>query len=210
MEVDQIKRYQPEPSGSGSVGQPFCRPDAGFVVGLLLVAMILALVGCGASAARAGHSAPASICTRRARSTVARFLDVSASRVSVLTTTANSGYPECDFTARNGRDQTVKLSVEVSTAPQAYAVLERAAEEAAQIFGPVRLSPAPQDITGLGIDAQWFPEEQHLMTTDGIRLITATVIWPAAPQSRRRALAQAAARPYLGLLDFAAAKPIGP
>jgi hypothetical protein len=104
----------------------------------------------------------------------------------------------------------VRLSVEVDTAPQAYAVLERTAEEAAQIFGPVRFDTAPQDITGLGIDAQWFPAQQHLMTTDGVRLITATVDWPSARQSRRRALAEVAARPYLGRLRLKDAKPIGP
>jgi hypothetical protein len=104
----------------------------------------------------------------------------------------------------------VRLSVEVDTAPQAYAVLERTAEEAAQIFGPVRFDTAPQDITGLGIDAQWFPAQQHLMTTDGVRLITATVDWPSARQSRRRALAEVAARPYLGRLRPKDAKPIGP
>jgi hypothetical protein len=121
---------------------------------------------------------------------------------------ANSGSPECDFRARvdGGR---VRLSVEVDTAPQAYSVLERTAEEAAQIFGPHRPSPPPQDITGLGLDADWFPEEQHLMTTDGLRLITATVVWPAARQSRRRALAEVAARPYLGRLRPQAADPPG-
>jgi hypothetical protein len=104
----------------------------------------------------------------------------------------------------------VRLSVEVDTAPQAYAVLERTAEEAAQIFGPVRFDTAPQDITGLGIDAQWFPAQQHLMTTDGVRLITATVDWPSARQSRLRALAEVAARPYLGRLRPKDATPIGP
>jgi len=125
---------------------------------------------------------------------------VSASEVSVRVTTANSGSPECDFTAQPGGQGKVKLSVEVNTAPQPYAFLERSAVEASQMFGPVRLAPPPQDITGLGLDADWFPEEQHLMTTDGVRLITATVVWPSVRQSLRRALAEVAARPYLGRL----------
>lgn len=131
---------------------------------------------------------------------MARFLGLAISGVSVQATTANSGAPECDFTARPERQGTVKLSVEVRTAPQPYAYLERSAEEAAQIFGAHRFAPAPQDITRLGLDADWFPEEQHLMTTDGVRLITATVAWPSVAQSRRRALAEVAARPYLGRL----------
>ncbi len=131
---------------------------------------------------------------------VAGFLGVSVAGVSVRVTTANSGSPECDFTARPGGQGTVKLSVEVDTAPQPYAVLERSAEEAAQIFGPVRFETPPQNITGLGLDADWFPAQQHLMTTDGVALITATVSWPSVRQARRRALAAVAARPYLGRL----------
>ena len=78
-----------------------------------------------------------------------------------------------------------------------------------QVF-PVRLSAAPSHIGGLGIDADWFPEEQHLMTTDAIRLVTTTIEWPRAPVARKQALAVAASRPYLGRLQFKAAKPIGP
>ena len=94
----------------------------------------------------------------------------------------------------------MRLSVQINSSPQAYCVLERTAEEAAQSFAQVRISPAPLNVTGVGLDADWFPAEQHLMTTDGIRLITATVDWPAVRQSTREALSIVAARPYLGRL----------
>ncbi len=69
------------------------------------------------------------------------------------------------------------------------------------------MAPAPQDISGVGLDADWFPPQQHLMTTDGVRLITATVDWPAMPGSRRIAIAIAMARPYLGALHPEAVNP---
>jgi hypothetical protein len=91
--------------------------------------------------------------------------------------------------------------VSVSSEPQPYAVLERQAEEAAQIFGSHRFEPAPQQIAHLGLDAQWFPEEDQLLTTDGVHLITSTIVsWPGVARSLWKALAAAAARPYLGRL----------
>lgn len=183
---------------------PRVSPRAGW--SMIAVILALAADGCGGSAhaGRVGRTSARSaadpICTAAARTVVARFLGVAVSSVSVRATTANSGAPECDFAAQISGHRAMKLSVEVDTAPQPYAVLERAAVEASQIFGPKRLAPAPQNITRLGLDADWFPEEQHLMTTDGVRLITATVAWPSARQSHRRALAQAAARTYLGRL----------
>jgi hypothetical protein len=139
---------------------------------------------------------------------VARFLAVQSASVAVHQTTANSGAPECDFRAIAG-GRGVLVSVDVDSAPQPYQVLERAAVEEAQVFGAARVVPAPQAVTRLGLDAYWFPAEQHLMTTDGVRLITVTVRWPAARQSRRRALAAAVARRYLGRLRPQAAKPPG-
>lgn len=128
---------------------------------------------------------------------MSRFLAVPSSSVAVRSAVANSGAPECDFTAGAG-GRRVRVSVAVDSAPQPYQVLERAAVEEAQVFGTRRVVPAPQAVGRLGLDAYWFPAEQHVMTTDGVRLITATVSWPSARQSRRRALAVAAARPYLG------------
>jgi hypothetical protein len=108
-----------------------------------------------------------------------------------------------------GGRHVVRVTVEVDTAPQAFAVLERTVEEAVQIW-PHRFQAPPEHIDGLGIDADWFPEEQHLMTTDAVRLITATINWPRGTHGRKVALAVAAARAYLGPLQWKKALPIGP
>ena len=89
--------------------------------------------------------------------------------------------------------------VSVSGEPQPYAVLERAAEEEAQMFTIPRTTPVPQHVAHLGLDAYWFPEEEHLLTTDAVRLINSTIVsWPRVPKRRWKAVAAAAARPYLG------------
>jgi hypothetical protein len=90
-----------------------------------------------------------------------------------------------------------RVFVQDDNGPDAYAVLERTVDEAVQIW-PVRFQRPPQHIDGLGIDADWFPQEQHLMTTDAVHLITATVVWSHASRNQKVALAVAAARPYLG------------
>ncbi len=93
----------------------------------------------------------------------------------------------------------LRMWVSVNSEPQPYAVLERAAEEEAQMFTATRTTPAPQHVTHLGLDAYWFPEENHILTTDAVRLITSTIVsWPRVPKSRWKAVASAAARPYLG------------
>ena len=91
----------------------------------------------------------------------------------------------------------VRVTVQDNNGPDAYAVMERTVDEAVQIW-PVRFQSPPQHLDGLGLDADWFPEEQHLMTTDAVRLITATVVWPHGSRNQKVKLAVAAARPYLG------------
>jgi hypothetical protein len=99
--------------------------------------------------------------------------------------------------------------VNVDMEPQPYFRLERAIVEAGQQFGLVRGFTPPQAVAGLGLDASWFPDQSKLMTTDGTRLISATVLWPRAGQRRSRDLAVVAARHYLGKLQPNAADPNG-
>ncbi len=65
------------------------------------------------------------------------------------------------------------------------------------MFTVSRMIAAPQAVTGLGIEADWFPAETQLMATDGIRLITVSVTSQRGAHGRRRALAEALARTYL-------------
>ena len=146
------------------------------------------------------------MCARRpGGGAVARGIGVGARSVSTRRATARSDAPECLFRASGA-----VVSVAVSGAPDAYAVLERGAEEQAQLFGPKRFTPAPQRIAGEGVDAYWFPAEHLVMTTDGVNLITATIArLPAGDRRRAERLAAAAARPYLGRATPSAAARTG-
>ena len=142
-------------------------------------------------------AAAPSVCTAKARAAVAHVEHLAPTSIATRAAKASSGYPECTFTLRMRGRRVVRVTVQDNTAPDAYAVLERTVDEAVQIW-PVRFQSPPQHIGGLGIDADWFPEEQHLMTTDAVHLITATVVWPHGTRNQKVALAVAAARPYLG------------
>ena len=137
----------------------------------------------------------ATICTARGLFAIERFLK--AASIATHGSMADSGYPQCLFTARLRSGGVVRVTVEVDVEPQAYAVLERTIIESSQIF-PQRNHPAPQHVGGLGLDASWFPETGQLMTTDAVRLIIATIGWPRVPSARRVALGTAVARMYLG------------
>jgi len=105
---------------------------------------------------------------------------------------------QCTYGARVGDGRRVVVTVNVDTGAQAYFRLERTVVEASQVFSTVRLIAAPQQVPGIGLDADWFPAERQLMTTDGRRLLTVSVGWGGATESRRRALVEAVVRPYLG------------
>jgi hypothetical protein len=179
---------------------------------LAVTSAALALGGCGSSqqAEKARHRgqatlSPANVCRRASRQAVASFFSLPAAGVVVAGSTGNDLMPQCTFTV-DVAGKPVRLIADISNAPSPYFVLERTAVEASQIFTPTALIKPPQNVTGLGLDADWFFEEQHLMTTDGRRLVTVTVTWPRAPTPRKIAIADAVARTYLGPNDEAAAK----
>lgn len=167
------------------------------------------LAGCGhastvAKVTRPALQPPPAVCSAAARKALAGSLRVGAGGVRGVAGTSNGGSPQCLFAA--GR---VRVTAILDSGPQPYFRLERTAVEATQVFGAVRVEPTPTPIAGLGIDAWWFPGERRVMTTDGTRLITVNVSWPGETQSRRRALAVALARAYLGPLQPKAADPNG-
>ena len=181
-------------------------------MGVIGVLLALAGSGCGGGGSRSPgkpvhHAKPwkpgrratarTNVCTTAGRAAFATTVGVAPTKVKERRTQARSGASECVFSAGD-----VVASVSVSGAPEAYAVLERQAEEQAQIFGPKRFTPAPQLILHLGVDAYWFPAQHQVMTTEGVNLITATIVrWPHTRVARRRALGAALARPYLGRID---------
>lgn len=175
------------------------------------VGATLALAACGSSApttsttTRAAARSPAAhrkadsppICTSTALDAMARYLKVRPAAIATAASTGNNAMPQCSYTARLRHGKRAQVTANVDTSPSPYAVLERTIEEASQIFGPDRLSAAPINLPGLGLAASWFPEEDWLKTTDGVRLLTASVDWNGARQRQQIALATAIARPYL-------------
>jgi hypothetical protein len=143
-------------------------------------------------------AARAHVCRAAARNAIASAASVGDHALTTRRTRANTGAIECVFrTHVHGRPLVVSVSVDGS--PQPFAVMERAGEEESQIWGAQRFTPAPVYLHHLGIGAWWFPAQQHLLTTDAVNLITATIVrWPGASLRRRRRLAIAAARTYLG------------
>lgn len=140
------------------------------------------------TAPRASHP---SVCLAAARTTVARASGGSVS--SQRQSTGNNAQPQCTYRAGH-----LTVVANVDSSPQPYDRLERTVVEAQQQFGAVRTEPPPQRVPGLGLDADWFPREHQLLTTDGRKLITVTVSWRGASKARKRALAGVVARVYLG------------
>jgi hypothetical protein len=179
-----------------SAGRRVAAPVAAAIAGAAL------LCGCGHSApakkaaAHHGSRAPG-VCAPAALDAMARTLAVKAASIATGVSTASNAMPQCAFSTRLRHGRSVEVTVNVDNGPQPYFVLERTIVEASQTFTAQRASPAPVAVPGLGLEASWFPAETHLEVTDGFRLITATVDWPGATQTREIALARAMAAPYL-------------
>jgi hypothetical protein len=132
---------------------------------------------------------------------MARFLAISPRSIVGKASVANNGMPQCAFSAAPSAGTRVLVVANIDTAPQAFFRFERTVEEAAQNFTSPRVVPPPQRIAGLGLDADWFPSSQQLMTSDGSRLISVAVSWRDASVARKQGVAEAVARPYLGRLN---------
>lgn len=175
-------------------------PDRRYVApkggGLVLPAAIVALLlgGCGhSSAAASAQRTSRSVCIPAAVEAIAQFLSVRRSAIATARSIGNDEMPQCTYRIHLPHATRVEVTANVDTSPSPYAVLERTIEEAAQGFGP----PPPVHIPRLGVDASWFPEEQWLKTTDGVRLVTTSVDWKSARQAQKIALATRVTRPYL-------------
>lgn len=162
----------------------------------LALALALLLAACGSSnksSSPSGSSSAtrhltsaATLCLPEVRELIATKLSVHPSTVSTASSVGSNGNPQCTFTAETARHQRVAITANEYTGPQPYFILARTEEEAAQVFTPTRLSPAPQTIMGLGLEAAWFPATKAVMATDAIRLIDVTFRWPGASQAQQR------------------------
>jgi hypothetical protein len=153
--------------------------------------------GTGATGATGAKRAASPVCLPKAVDAVARYLDVAPGSISLTKQTGNNAMPQCSLRAHPAHAPGIHLIANVYDGPQPYFVLERTAVEAGQQFTDQRMIAAPVTVSGLGLDADWFPAEKQLMSTDGKRLITVTVDWHGVPAARQRAIARAALAPYL-------------
>jgi hypothetical protein len=132
----------------------------------------------------------------KAARVVAAYTHRPVAKVAMTRGHDNSGAANCRFVSGP-----LVATASVSGAPDAYAVLERKAEEEAQIFGGNRLVPAPQFLMHVGIDAYWYPREHFVQTTDAVNLIIAGVKrWPGVAKKRWERMCIALGRQYLGKL----------
>ena len=165
---------------------------------------VLCVAACGSSSSSASQTArksPAAksisipVCYDAAKDAMAGVLGVQAQQITTAEKTGTTGNPECTYTAATGRHK-IKLLADDYTGNQPYFILERTAEEAAQVFVPTRTVAPPQSIN-MGLGADWFPAREQLMATDGLKLITTTVTWTGVTQKHRLALAEAFIKPYI-------------
>lgn len=188
------------------------RPGSGITpLWCLAVILGLAVCGCGGGAKRSASSATSATtsstaalpptCAPGARAVIERAF---AGPVRARVGESGQATPECVF--RVGR---ARVTVLMDSFAQPYQRLERVQIEDAQQFGTQRIEAIPQPISGLGIDAYWFPTERKVMTTEGRRLITVFVARRGLPARRQRRLAEAIAQQYLGPNDPRAADPNG-
>jgi hypothetical protein len=126
---------------------------------------------------------------------MASFLGIQTRQISTAQSTGTTGNPECSYATGTGQRE-IKLLADDYTGSQPYFILNRTAEEAAQVFVPTR-TVAPPHAINMGIGANWFPAREQLMATDGLKLITTTVTWKGVTQKRRLALAKAFTKPYI-------------
>jgi hypothetical protein len=108
---------------------------------------------------------------------------------------ASNGAEGCRFHA-DGMSVTVMLD----SAPQAYERMER---EQVEFWQNVEWShktarAAPRPVAHLGLGGYWFPVQNRLLTTDGVRLVTVKVRAPTSGPSERKRAAARLARTYLG------------
>lgn len=167
----------------------------------------LAVVGCGGSpgsgsggaAGRRTAQAQPGPCSTAARAELARAAGQPLAAVTGRSFTAPSGAASCRFAARRPGARPLGVVAGIDSAPQAYARLEREAEEYSQnvLWAHRGAGAYPRSVARLGMDAYWFPADRRVLTTDGKRLVEIIVSWPGASAGRQRELAEALARGYV-------------
>ena len=157
-----------------------------------LILLVLAFLG----GEQASPHLP-SACSHGARTTLARGASVSPGSIAAERFRTSNGAAACRLRAV-GTTAIARLD----SAPQPYQRMER---EQVEFWQNVEWSheaarAAPRPVRHLGLDGYWFPVQNRLLTTDGVRLITIKVRAPSMGPSERKAAAIRLARTYLGPL----------
>jgi hypothetical protein len=137
---------------------------------------------------------------------VAQTLALNSKQIATVPSTGNNGMPQCSFKTQLKNGRRFNVTVNVDTSPQPYMVLSRTIVERQQVFSPKRLVPAPIAVLGLGLLASWFPDDQQLISTDGVRLVTTAVTWGRAKRDQQIRFATKLTRLFLGKSKASAAK----
>lgn len=168
----------------------------------------LAAGGCGGAAHTAAHVTPSttaalpSPCFTRARRALARSSGIAVDSVVSSPFTAPSGAAGCRFSTRDHAVGLLGVVAELDSAPQAYYRLEREVVEFGQnvVWAHLGERAYPVAIPHLGRDADWFPSENQLVTSDGVGLITIVVSSVPVDSGGGERVAASLARTYLGPL----------
>ena len=165
----------------------------------------LAMAGCGAAhtAAPVSPSRAAALpppCSTPSRRALGRSSGIAVASVVSSPFTTRNGAASCRFSARDHAGGLLDVVAELDSAPQAYDRLEREVVEFGQnvIWAHLGERAYPVSIPDLGLAADWFPSEDQLVTSDGVRLITIVVSSVPAGSGGRARVAASLARSYLG------------
>jgi len=129
---------------------------------------------------------------------MARVLAVQETAISHSVSTGNNSAPQCAYRVRLRGHRVVEVLANDQVVQAAYFVVERTIDEDAQYWGVgPRPNAPPVAVNNLGLESSWFSDEQWLISTDGYRIITASVAWAGASRQQKISLARALTAPYL-------------
>ena len=160
----------------------------------LVVATAAVAASCGESRPAPRHTArPAGPCVGQARAAVSRAAGGATARSRV--TGVSPGLATCVYAAG-----ALRVEALVDTNPQAAVRFSRAVVERDQVaVWSGHHGHAPRLLQGIGEGADWFPDDRQLLTTDGRKLVSVTLVASSLSRAQELRLAEAIARATLAL-----------
>jgi hypothetical protein len=161
---------------------------------LTLIVATAAAAGCGESSSEPRRAArPTGPCVAQARAAVSRAAGGATARSRV--TGVSPGLATCVYAAG-----ALRVEALVDTNPQAAVRFNRAVVERDQVaVWSGHHGHAPRLLQGIGQGADWFPDDRQLLTTDGRKLVSVTLVASSLSRAQELRLAEAVARSTLAL-----------